>query len=277
MNLRQEVTKGAREFDADTTPTCPHLSDDWFTRGKQIRAVAIDRLVKEVLKEDHEVPSFDLGSTGQSPDEFLVEEATDLIIGRCRDVLEEYDCEIAQIYVDSFIDDEEDGYGLPTSPDEITTICHLGGFIKSGIAFPISIINLVNLSLSDYSADELYQLLLPSYPGCIKKFTGGKSILDLNFANSGIAMHAEKLVEYVKPSDASLSLKAGIIKAAKDTTRSTSIKLQDDEDRSALCPASIDISNGYGPVVAEKFWRWTVEVARNSELIQALRDQRSFY
>lgn len=138
--------------------------------------------------------------------------------------------------------------------------------------------------------DEIYSRLRSSYCGVAKKFTGGKSVYRLDLASKMITKSASDLAGELLLSDPSnqvLSFRTSphIIglaiqlaeKVAKDEPHLKEIyslaepNEEIEPDRSGLCPGSVDVKNDGSPVVSERVWQWTIDVARESQLIEALR------
>ncbi|HRV76027.1 MAG: hypothetical protein H6799_00130 [Candidatus Nomurabacteria bacterium] len=287
-NLRQEVTVGAREFNVDTTPTCPYLSPDPHVRGKQVRAVALSRMFDPDI--DLEIPFIDLNFSPYTPlNDFSRDASAFLVehIERTLEELEEDDESPAAIYIAGPYEecDDED---LDTSSPVDDTIENIRVFINSAVEFTAENIYMFALDYSEMCPDEIYTRLRNSYGGVAKKFTGGKSVQRLELASRMITKSATSLAgELVldKKDTEALSFRTSphIVgraielaeKTAKDEPHLRDIYTISDEekavDRPGVCPGSIDVVNDGSPVVAEKVWQWTIDVARESQLIEALR------
>lgn len=149
MNLRQQVTAGAREFDADTTPTCPHLSSDPHVKGKQIRAVAINRMFDP--ENELEIPCIDLSFSPYTSLNDLSREAASFLSEHIEGVLEELEEDEdspAAIYLAGIQEEyESDAEQHPESSSPVSdTMDDIRVFINSAVAFTADNIYMFSLA-----------------------------------------------------------------------------------------------------------------------------------
>lgn len=275
-NLRQEVTAGARAFAADPTPTCPHLSDDPFERGKQIRAVVLDEIVRGAL-ECTEPPTVELRKfIGRPRAEIfkifssgVLYEACGIQIykmtgqpGRTRDMITAY----------------AETIGHQGSHPEEPVLMKLDSFVGSGVGFTAKCVRLASVALPDSEPEALYRKLGSSYSGMAKRFTGGKSFVKLNTSSGVIEYLPGSVKDLVLEGSEEIRFHPTIIDRAQTFVPDGAQAMAEvlgGKDRSALCTASVELTEG-GESAAEAVWKWSLRSAENSSLIEVIRETETF-
>lgn len=153
----------------------------------------------------------------------------------------------------------------------------LGKFASIGVSDTAHMIRFAALNLPDEEPAELYKLLASSYAGMMKKFTSGGPRVDLDSALDSIQKSPTKLAGHVLRVENTIRTLPSVKKAGLEilepekleSYRANATHLG--ESPSALCPASVEVKPGE-MTAAEKVWKWTVEVAKNSGLIERIRE-----